>query len=114
EEIERVSGRKYAGTMSPEDFAFRVIAEHTRSAVFCIADGILPSNEGRGYVLRYILRRAIRYAKTALGFEQPFMHEIAPRIIETMGEFYRELIDRQDLILQTIEAEEQRFRRTLN
>ena len=62
----------------PARFAFRVVAEHTRSTVFCIADGILPSNEGRGYVLRYIMRRAIRYGKTVLGFDQPFMHEVAP------------------------------------
>jgi alanyl-tRNA synthetase len=112
--IGALADRQYTGTMSPVDFAFRVVAEHTRSMVFCIADGILPANEGRGYVLRYIMRRAIRYGKTALGFEAPFLHEVAPSIIEQMGDFYPELIERRELILSTIRAEEERFRRTLD
>jgi alanyl-tRNA synthetase len=112
--LEELSGLAYAGTMSPEDFAFRCIAEHTRSMVFCIADGILPENEGAGYVLRYIIRRAIRYGKMALGFEQPFLHEVAPKIIEQMGDFYTELHERRDLILNTVRDEEERFRRTLD
>lgn len=114
EEISRLSGKPYGGTMSPVDFAFRVVAEHTRAAVFCIADGILPSNEGRGYVLRYIMRRAIRYGKMTLGFDAPFLHEIAPKIIAQMGDFYTELTERQELILQTIRAEEEAFRRRLD
>ncbi len=114
ERIEALSGKKYGGTEGPADFAFRVVAEHTRSTVFCIADGILPSNEGRGYVLRYIMRRAIRYGKMVLGFEAPFLHEIAPEIIAQMGDFYPELKERRELILQTIRAEEERFRRTLD
>jgi alanyl-tRNA synthetase len=112
--IEALADRKYEGTMSPADFAFRVVAEHTRSMVFCIADGILPSNEGRGYVLRYIMRRAIRYGKTALGFDAPFLHAVAPTVIEQMGDFYPELAERRELILSTIRAEEERFLRTLD
>ena len=113
-QIENLSGKKYEGTMLPVDFAFRVVAEHTRSMCFCIADGILPSNEGRGYVLRYIMRRAIRYGKMVLGFEELFLHEIAPKIIEQMGDFYPELVERQELILSTLRGEEERFRRTLD
>ena len=112
--IAEISELTYSGTMSAQDFAFRVVAEHTRAAVFCIADGILPSNEGRGYVLRYIMRRAIRYGKKDLGFTQPFLHDVAPAIIEQMGEFYTELRERRELILMTIRAEEETFRRTLD
>ncbi len=111
--ITELSGKKYTGTMAPVDFALRVVAEHVRTTVFCIADGILPSNEGRGYVLRYIMRRAIRYAKSVLGFDEPFLYKVAPLVIEQMGGFYTELKEREGLILQTIEAEEERFLRTL-
>ncbi len=114
ERIASLTGRSYTASMSPEDFAYRVIAEHTRSMVFCIADGILPSNEGRGYVLRYLMRRAIRYGKKVLGFENPFLTEIVPSIIEQMGSFYTELVDREALIMQTIRAEEEQFGRTLD
>ena len=113
-QIATLSGKPYSGTMNPVDFAFRVVAEHTRSMTFCIADGILPSNEGRGYVLRYIMRRAIRYGKSVLGFDTPFLHEVAPRIIEQMGDFYPELRERQELILKTIQREEEGFRKTLD
>ncbi len=112
--VEQISAMKYGGTTGAQDIAFRVVAEHVRAAVFCIADGILPSNEGRGYVLRYIMRRAIRYGKKDLGFSQPFLHEVAPAIIEQMGEFYTELRERRELILKTILREEESFRRTLD
>ncbi len=114
EHIAHLSGKSYGGTMSSADFAFRVVAEHTRAMTFCIADGILPSNEGRGYVLRYIMRRAIRYGKSVLGFEAPFLHEVAPKIIAQMGDFYPELHERRELILKTIQREEEGFRRTLD
>ncbi|MGC8668970.1 MAG: alanine--tRNA ligase [Chthonomonadales bacterium] len=113
ERIQALARRKYTGTMGPEDFAFRVIAEHARATVFCIADGILPSNEGRGYVLRRILRRAIRFGKAVLGFQDPFLHEVAPVVVDTMGAAYPEIVERSDHILKTIYAEEERFRRTL-
>jgi alanyl-tRNA synthetase len=112
--IEELAERTYGGTMEPVDFAFRVVAEHTRAMVFCIADGILPSNEGRGYVLRRIMRRAIRYGRTVLGFEEPFLFKVAPQVIERMGGFYQELVERQEHILRTIHAEEERFGRTLD
>jgi len=114
DQIAALSGRPYGGTMDPVDFAFRVVAEHTRSMTFCIADGILPSNEGRGYVLRYIMRRAIRYGKSVLGFDAPFLHEVAPKIIAQMGDFYPELHERRELILKTIQREEEGFRKTLD
>ncbi len=112
--IGELSGKSYGGAMNEVDFAFRVVAEHTRAMLFCIADGITPSNEGRGYMLRYLMRRAIRYGKMALGFDQPFLHLVAPKLIEQMGGFYTELVERQALILRNIEEEEERFRRTLD
>ncbi len=112
--ITELSGIEYAGTMSETDFAMRVVAEHTRSMVFCIADGILPDRVGRGYVLRYIMRRAMRFGKKALGFEEPFLHEIAPAIIEQMGGFYKELQERKEFILSQILLEETKFLRTLD
>jgi alanyl-tRNA synthetase len=112
--IEERAGQPYTGTMEPKDFAFRVVAEHTRAMTFCIADGILPSNEGRGYVLRRLIRRATRFAKTGLGLDEPFLHEIAPQVIQSMGETYPELIERTELILKTIHLEEERFLRTLD
>ncbi|HZT44001.1 MAG TPA: alanine--tRNA ligase [Chthonomonadaceae bacterium] len=114
EKIEELSGVKYGGTMDPADFALRVVAEHVRSMVFCIADGILPGNEDREYILRYIIRRAIRYGKKELGFDRPFLHEVAPKVIEQMGDFYTELRERRELILKTIQGEEERFLRTLD
>ncbi len=110
--IEQLSGRQYDGTMSAADIAFRVIAEHARAAVFCIGDMILPSNEGRGYTLRYIIRRAALSGRT-LRFEEPFLHEVAPAVIEKMGPVYHELEERRDLIIQTLRAEEERFHQTL-
>ncbi len=112
--IEDMSGKQYAGTMSATDLAFRVVAEHTRSATFCIADGILPERTGREYVLRRILRRAVRFGRTSLGFDQPFIHQIAENVIQQMGDFYPELIERRELIINTIRQEEERFLRTLD
>ncbi|MCC6728299.1 MAG: alanine--tRNA ligase [Chthonomonadales bacterium] len=112
--IEELSGRAYGGTMGPVDFAIRVVAEHARTAAFCIADGILPSNEGRGYVLRRIMRRAIRFGKTVLGFEEPFIDAVIPAVIERMAPAYPELVERREHILRTVRAEEERFRRTLD
>jgi alanyl-tRNA synthetase len=112
--IQHLSGMPYNGTMDLKDFAFRVVAEHTRSSVFCIADGILPSNEGRGYVLRRLMRRAIRFGRSQLGFAKPFLHEVAPAVIEQMSDFYPELEERREHILTTLHAEEERFRRTLD
>jgi alanyl-tRNA synthetase len=93
--------------------AYRVIADHARAAAFLIADGALPGNVGRNYVLRMILRRAARFGRM-LGFDGPFMAEIAEVVIDDMGDHYRELRDRREHILYTITDEERRFHRTLD
>ena len=90
----------------------RVIADHLRSTSFLMADGVSPSNEGRGYVLRRIMRRAMRHAHL-LGAEEPVMHRLVPALVEQMGEAYPELKRAQASIESTLEAEEERFRRTL-
>lgn len=112
--IAQLSGKTYGGSISETDFAFRVVAEHTRSMIFCIADGILPGNNGREYQLKYIMRRAVRYGKMVLGFDEPFLHLVAPKLIEQMGGFYTELAENRELILKTIEREERQFRITLD
>ena len=90
----------------------RVIADHLRASSFLIADGVLPSNEGRGYVLRRIMRRAMRHAHI-LGAEEPLMHRLAPVLVQEMGEAYPELRRAEALITETLRQEEERFRRTL-
>ncbi|MBV1694599.1 MAG: alanine--tRNA ligase [Hyphomicrobiales bacterium] len=90
----------------------RVIADHLRSTSFLIADGVLPSNEGRGYVLRRIMRRAMRHAHL-LGAKDPLMHRLVPALVRQMGEAYPELVRAQPLITETLKLEETRFRKTL-
>lgn len=90
----------------------RIIADHLRSSSFLIADGILPSNEGRGYVLRRIMRRAMRHAYL-LGTKEPLMYRLAPTLMAEMGETYPELGRAQALIVETLKREEERFRKTL-
>ncbi|NCP61638.1 MAG: alanine--tRNA ligase [Alphaproteobacteria bacterium] len=90
----------------------RIIADHLRSGSFLIADGVLPSNEGRGYVLRRIMRRAMRHAYL-LGAKEPLIYRLAPTLITEMGEAYPELARAQALITETLKLEEERFRRTL-
>ncbi len=104
--------------MSDEDrrkhqVAYRVIADHARAAAFLIGDGVLPGNEGRNYVLRMIMRRAMRFGRE-LGLEEPFLHQIGEAVIDNMGSAYNELILRHDHIVKTIHAEEERFERTLD
>ncbi|MEO1922487.1 MAG: alanine--tRNA ligase [Sphingomonadaceae bacterium] len=91
----------------------RVIADHLRSTSFLIADGVLPSNEGRGYVLRRIMRRAMRHAHL-LGANEPLMHRLLPALVTEMGQAYPELTRAQALIAETLEREETQFRRTLD
>ncbi len=93
--------------------AYRVIADHVRACTFLIGDGVLPANDGRGYVLRMVLRRAVRFGRR-LGFTQPFMAELAQLVIEKMGHVFPELPQRADFIEATITAEEERFLRTLD
>jgi alanyl-tRNA synthetase len=102
---------------SPEqikiDVAFRVIADHIRCLSFAIADGILPSNEGRGYVLRRILRRAVRYGRN-LGFHEPFFYKLADVVAENFGQIFPEVRKNLDKIRQILRAEEESFNRTLD
>ena len=152
DEIERLSGKKYASTLphvqgstpdsgvaiggspiekvaasrgdrhasgvrSPEqiqiDVAFRVIADHIRALSFAIADGIIPSNEGRGYVLRRILRRAVRYGRT-LAFHEPFFFKLVDVLAKTMGDVFPEVRTQQSKIKETIRREEEAFNKTLD
>lgn len=105
-------GGIHYGYSPKTDLAVRVIADHVRSVAFMIADGILPSNDGRGYVLRRLLRRASRFGRL-LGVDRPFLLDFLPDVIEMMGDPYRELIDNRLTIEQIIEVEEKRFGRTL-
>ncbi len=135
-ELEKLSGKTYRGTLPADvgqasslsssgrnerdarctvatDIAFRVIADHIRCLSFAIADGILPSNEGRGYVLRRILRRAIRYGRN-LGFHEPFFHKLVAVVAGHFGEVFPELRRRQAVIETTLRAEEEHFNKTLD
>ena len=95
------------------DLALKIIADHIRALVFMVSDGIIPSNEGRGYVLRMLLRRAFRYGKV-INYNQPFLYEVAPVAIELMKEVYPEIYKDENRICQIILAEEKRFQETLN
>ena len=106
-----LSGQTYA--QDPEsDYAIRVVAEHARAAGFLIADGVVPGNEGRGYVLRRIIRRAIRYGRR-LGLNQPFLTEVAAVALDRFGPVYRELEENHSFILRVIGLEEERFQSTV-
>ncbi len=96
-----------------ERFSYQVIADHSRAVTFLIADGVLPSNEGRGYVLRRIVRRAVRHGRL-LGRREPFLAEAAEVVIDVMGEAYPHLVERRDEILGAIAREEAQFARTLD
>ena len=96
-----------------KDLALKVIADHVRALVFMVSDGIVPSNEGRGYVLRMLLRRAFRYGKV-INYNQPFLYEAAPLVIGLMKEVYPETYNEENRICQVILAEEKRFQETLN
>ena len=109
---ETLSGKTYESGSEEDDAALRVIADHSRSATFMIADGILPSNEGRGYVLRRLLRRAIMKGQL-LGIEGPFMHHYVDKIIDVMGDEYPEIVENRELILGVVGNEEERFGATL-
>ena len=124
-EIERLSGKKYNHTF-PEgpngegvneeekvDIAIRVVADHLRAVAFAIADGQLPSNAKAGYVIRRILRRAVRYSYTFLGQKQAFMYKLLPVLVREMGEAYPELKAQQELIGRVMKQEEESFLRTL-
>jgi alanyl-tRNA synthetase len=140
DEVEKLSGKKYESTIpnagqaqrlsdteggsrsgrptnDPDqekiDIAFRVIADHIRALSFAVADGIIPSNEGRGYVLRRILRRAIRYGRT-LGFHEPFFFELVDVVAKTMGDVFPEIRAQQSKVGEIIRREEEAFNKTLD
>ena len=123
-ELETLSGKKYASTL-PEagspgrteqentDIAFRVIADHARTLGFAVADGIAPGNNDRNYVLRRILRRAVRYGR-ALGFREPFFYKLAAVLARTMGDVFPELRAKQEHVERVLRTEEEAFNRTLD
>jgi len=124
DELEKLSGKKYGSTIPKHktaggneqekiDVAFRVIADHIRALSFAIADGIIPSNEGRGYVLRRVLRRAVRYGRT-LGFHEPFFFKLVDVVAENMGDVFPEVRAKQKAIQETIQREEESFNKTLD
>jgi len=110
--IEKISGRTY-GKNGEDDISIRVIADHSRAVTFLIGDGVLPGNEGRGYVLRRILRRAARHGKL-LGLNRPFLYEVAAVVIDQMKDAYPDLVERSSFIRKVVESEEERFIETLD
>ncbi|MEH7461206.1 alanine--tRNA ligase [Bacillus thuringiensis] len=110
---EAISGEKYRAGNQEQDTAFKVIADHIRTVTFAVGDGALPSNEGRGYVLRRLLRRAVRYAKK-LNINRPFMYELVPVVGEVMKDFYPEVLEKKDFIARVVKNEEERFHETLH
>lgn len=112
-EISALSNIKY-GHSIPTDVAMRVIADHLRAIAFAIADGQLPSNNKAGYVIRRILRRAVRYGYTFLNINQPFINKLVPVLINEMGGYFNELTTQRDLIIKVITEEEASFLRTLS
>ncbi|MBR6439135.1 MAG: alanine--tRNA ligase [Bacteroidales bacterium] len=112
-EISRLSGIKY-GENEKSDIAMRVVADHLRAVSFAITDGQLPSNNGAGYVIRRILRRAVRYGYTFLKFTEPFVYNLLPVLVNEMGEQYPEIKAQQTLVSKVIYEEEASFLRTLS
>ncbi|WP_342498561.1 alanine--tRNA ligase [Bacillus sp. FSL R5-0820] len=110
--VETISGESY-GESKEKDTAFKVIADHIRTVAFAVSDGALPSNEGRGYVLRRLLRRAVRYAKT-IHIHRPFMYDLVPVVAEIMKDFYPDVQAKEEFIAKVIKNEEERFHETLN
>ncbi len=124
DKLEQMSGKRYGSTLPRAgstgeteqekiDVAFRVIADHNRTLSFGIADGILPGNTDRNYVLRRILRRAVRYGRT-LGFHKPFFYQLVDVLAQTMGDIFPELRNRKQVIQATIRSEEEGFNKTLD
>ncbi|MGV6875458.1 alanine--tRNA ligase [Pseudochelatococcus sp. B33] len=110
--IEAVANATGVDPDGPQAVSHRVIADHLRASAFLVADGVLPSNEGRGYVVRRIMRRAMRHAQL-LGAREPLMWRLVPALVRQMGEAYPELVRAQSLIGETLHLEERRFRKTL-
>jgi len=110
--IEEISGHRYGGDMESDlDTAVRVLADHARASTFLISDGVIPSNEGRGYVLRRIIRRAIRFGRKLP--KAVLLTNLVEAVFTAMGDAYPELHERRDAVIKTLESEEERFSRTL-
>jgi alanyl-tRNA synthetase len=112
ERAAKLARKRYGGSSSPDDVSMRVIADHARTTAFLIADGVVPDRTGREYVLRRVMRRAIRHGHR-LGIEKPFLHEVTGAVVEAMGDAYPDLRDRSALIASLTLAEEERFRETI-
>ena len=118
--IQEITGaRPYSGKVGKEDtdyvdMAYRVVADHIRTLCFAITDGAVPSNDGRGYVLRRVLRRAVRYGRQNLGAELGFFAKLVPKCVEVMGTMFPELKEKQDFVTSVIMDEEESFSRTLD
>ena len=111
-EVCRLSGVKYMDGEAPSDVSIRIITDHIRAVSFMISDGILPSNEGRGYILRRLLRRAARHGRL-LGIKGAFLKDLCEKVFETSGEAYPELLERRDYIKKIISIEEDKFDQTI-
>lgn len=112
--IGALTGKTYTGRLESEtDVAFRVIADHVRALTAAIADGATPGNEGRGYVLRRLLRRAARFGTQVLGMQDPFIFKVVPAVAEALGDAFPEMRSRQDHVMHVIESEEKAFAVTL-
>ena len=112
-EIEKLSNKKYTNTDSKQDIAFRVIADHIRAIAFPIADGQLPSNTGAGYIIRRILRRAVRYYFSYLDVKQPLLHNLIPLLAKQFENVFPELEKQMDFIRKVVKEEEEAFLRTI-
>jgi alanyl-tRNA synthetase len=113
EKAAEIAGKPYRGSQGDDDVSMRVIADHARLTAFLISEGIFPDRAGRPYVLRRVMRRAIRHGHR-LGIAKPFLHEVALEVVAQMGEQYPELVQRKDLIASVTEQEEVRFRETID
>lgn len=113
EAVEKLSGTVKYGTNQTTDISFKVIADHVRAVSFAIGDGALPSNEGRGYVLRRLLRRAVMHGKK-LGIHKAFMYQLVPVVGEIMSSYYPEILEQKEFIEKVIRTEEERFHETIN
>jgi len=111
--IEKLTGKTYTHTQDKKDIAFRVISDHIRAVSFAIADGQLPSNNGAGYVIRRILRRAVRYGYSFLETSEPFIYKLVSVLAEQMGKQFPEIVKQQTLVEKVIKEEEEGFLRTL-
>ncbi|CAN5182252.1 alanine--tRNA ligase [soil metagenome] len=108
-----ISGKAYRGSQADDDVSMRVIADHARTTAFMIAEGVVPDRDGRPYILRRVMRRAIRHGHR-LGIAKPFLHEVALEVVALMGDVYPELVARKEMIASIAEQEEVRFRETID